>query len=125
MLNRKHVVVADHAEIGNEITPPRQRMAVADGAECPRAMQNVAVGFGIKCTVDRGVVGVNAGVFGMDMEDRAGCTQHAYGGNRVNALPPKMRRVKVCADLRPGGVAEPEQGFGVVDQKVDGLQSRT
>ena len=118
MLDGEHVIVADHPQIGNEVTPPGQGMAIADRSEGPGPVQDIGIRFGVQGPVDAGVVRVNARVLGVDMEDRTGLAQHSDGGDGVNALPPEVGRVEVRADLGARCIAQLEDGFGVVDQKA-------
>ena len=49
MLDGEHVIVAEHAQRGGEFPPPFLAMAVAAGAEDPRAIALVGVALGIQC----------------------------------------------------------------------------
>src|SRR5436305_1924075 len=48
MLDREHVIVAEHAERRDEFAPPLLAVAVAAGAEDPRAMALIGVTLGIQ-----------------------------------------------------------------------------
>src|SRR3569833_373579 len=118
MLDRQHPVKADGALRRDEVLPPGNVVAVADGAEDPRTMQDVAVGFDVEVAVDSRVDRVDARVLGVDMEDRAGFAEVAGGGDRVDTLPPEVRRVEVHTDILAGGLAQLEGRLGVVDHEA-------
>src|SRR5579864_7493661 len=50
MLDRDNVIVAEHAECGDEFAPKLHPMAVSAGAEDPRAVAFVGIGFRVEHT---------------------------------------------------------------------------
>ena len=70
MLDRKHVVIAHEAQVGNEIFPVLVAVAVAHGAEYPRTVYLVGIVFGVEHAVDTGIDSVDLGVLGVYVIDR-------------------------------------------------------
>src|SRR4051794_27794949 len=69
VLDREHVVVADDPERRSEPLPEQQVVAIADAAEDPAPLRDVAVGLEVEDAVDRGVVRVDRGVLRVNVED--------------------------------------------------------
>ena len=121
MLDADDMVVADGAEDGDEFLPPFDAVTVSDGAEYPRSVEEIAVGFGVEVAVELAGFGFDAGVFGVDVEKCAFDSKLADGGEGVNALPPEVRGVEIRADagaVGAGGVAEFEEGVVVVNDET-------
>src|SRR5579864_4388692 len=70
MLDRYNVVVAEHAECGDELAPKLNSMAIAAGAEDPRAVAFVGVRFGVKDAGAHHVCWVQLGTLCMHVKDR-------------------------------------------------------
>lgn len=121
MLDADDVVVADGAKDGDELLPPFDAVTITDRAEHPGTVEEVAVGFGIEVAVELAGFRFDASVFGVDVEECAFDSKLADGSEGVNALPPEVRGVEICADagaVGAGGVAEFEQGVVVIDDEA-------
>ena len=116
MLDGQHLIVAAEAEVGDQISPVGLAVAVAHGAEDPGAVQLVGVVLGVQHAVGGGVVLVDLGVLGVDVVD--GTLQLADGGYGIHALPDQVGGIEVGTDHGTDGLAETEQGGGVVDAEA-------
>ena len=116
MLDGHHLVIADKAEVGDDLAPEVETVAVADRAEDPRAVDLVTEGLGVKHAVDGGVVLVDLGILGVEVVD--GTLQRADSGNGVDALPNEVRGVEVRTDRVTHSGTQTEQGLGVVNAEA-------
>lgn len=116
MLYADGVVVADHAQVGDHVLPICVVVAVADGAEYPRAVDLVRIGLSVEHAVDGGVIFVYFRVLGVEMEDSV--AERSYAGDGIHALPNEVARIEVCAELGADGLAYFEHTLGVVDAEA-------
>lgn len=116
MLDADSVVIADHAQVRDHILPICEVVAVADGAEYPRAVDLVRIGLGVKHAVDGGVIFVYLRVLGVEMEDSV--AERSDAGNGIHALPDEVARVKVRAEFGTDCLAYLEHALGVVDAEA-------
>ena len=79
MLDADSVVIADHAQVRDHILPICVVVAVADGAEYPRAVNLVRIGLSVEHAVDGGVIFVYLRVLGVEMEDSVAERSYAQG----------------------------------------------
>ena len=116
MLDGEHVVVAEHAQRGDEFLPPLGAVAVAAGAEDPAAVGFVGVGLGVEHAGARQVGRVDLRVLGVDVED--GVLEHADGGDGIDVLPEHVAGIEIAADAGPGDGAQLEHGLRAVDDEA-------
>ncbi len=112
VLDGQYLVVAAETEVGDHVSPVGLAVAVAHGAEDPRAVQFVAVVLGIQNTVGGGVVLVDLGVLGVDVVN--GTLQLANGRHGIHALPNEVRRIEVRTNHGTDSLAETKQSGGIV-----------
>ena len=79
-------------------------------------MNLVCIGLGVKHAVDGGVVLVDFSILGMEVEYRI--AERSDAGNGIHALPDKMARVEVRAELGTDCLAYLEHALGVVDAEA-------
>jgi len=117
VFDAENVVVTDGSQDAAEVLPPLQSVAVADGAEHPRSLGDVAVALGVQVSVERRVLRIDSRVLCVNVEERALFGQLLHRRNRVDSLPPKVRWVEVRANLLTRCVAEFKQGVVAVANK--------
>ena len=113
MLDRENAVVSAETEIGNDVAPVCLAVAVANGAEYPRAMDLVAVVLGIKNAVLCLVIGVDLGILCVYVVDSS--LKLADSRNGIHTLPDKVRGVKVCANSITNSRAKLQESLGIVN----------
>src|SRR4051812_35094661 len=113
MLDRKDVIIAEHAQRRDKLGPPLIRVTVADRAENPGAVALIRVLLGVKHARLRQVGVVDLGVLGVYVVD--GIAQNANRLDRIDALPEHVARVEVRADRWPGNLTKPKHRLRAVD----------
>ena len=114
VLDTQHIVVAGRPQGIDETPPPTFVMPVTQSHIVPRARCDLIVRLRLQEGVRRGVAGVDQGVLGMNVEDRAGKVPR--GVDRIAPHPHDMAGVQVSADIAAAGVTQPPKGFGIVDK---------
>ena len=112
MLDRKHLIVAEHAQRRDELPPPLFAVPVAAGAENPRPIPLVGVWFGVQHPGPRQILRVDLRVLRVHIKYRV--AEHSYRRNGVNPLPKQMAGIQIRPHRRPRNLAQPQQRLRVV-----------
>jgi hypothetical protein len=115
MLDRKYVIVTEHAKSGDEFFPPFLAMTVAAGAEDPTTIPLVRIFLGVEHTGERQIAIVDLRVFGVHVED--GVAQDTNRRNRIDTLPEHVAGIVVAPDRRSGDRPEFQHRFRAVHDK--------
>src|ERR1700730_3976959 len=118
VLDAQNAVVAGDAQCAHEVAPELLVLAVPDAAERPRPLRKTPVVLRVEHAVHADVRAVEIDVLGVHVEDRTRLTEFAHRNERIDALPDKVTRIEVRADLRTGGFAEAQHRLGVVDEEA-------
>ena len=113
MFNAHNAIVSRGLQSGDHFLPFLFSGAVPHGAENPSTVFNIAIMFGVQDTDPSCIVGIDPGIFGMEMID--GTLQHPNTGHRVNTLPDQMAGIKISADFRADGLAQSQQRLRIID----------
>ncbi len=118
MLNRKHPVVTNHAQVGNKVVPPSLVVPVSNRAEYPTTLTYLSIRFHVQVAVDAAVDRVDARIFGVNMEYGALRPQISNSRNGIDSLPPEVRRIKVAANVLTRRSAKFEDRLRVIDDEA-------
>ncbi len=116
MLDRQHVVVAEQAQSRDEVPPPRLAVAVAAGAEDPRASR--ARRCTVSCRARRSSAGSGSKIWvslAWTWKMASPSTRMAAIG--IDPLPEQVARIEVAADLRTGDAPQLQHRLGAVDDE--------
>src|SRR5579864_3130205 len=91
-------------------------MAIAAGAEDPRAVAFVSIRLGVEDAGAHHVGWVQLRILGMHVED--GVAQHADRNYRVDTLPEEMARIEVASYVLSRDCAQPEHRLRTVDNEA-------
>src|SRR3954452_1179066 len=117
MLDAHCVVVPGCPKCAHDVPPDLLALSVPNRAKRPRPVRDAGVALRVEHAVTGDVGAVEVRVLGMDVEERVGTTQLPDGVDGIDSLPEEMARVEVGADLRAGGLPEPKQRFGIVNDE--------
>src|SRR3990172_9075540 len=97
MFDAQHPIVAHHLQGAEEATPEELVVAKSQGHVLPGAHPGLGHRPGVQRTVERHLLGVDAGILGMNMKHRPGA-QGAHHDERIHILEEEMAGVKIGAD---------------------------
>ena len=115
MLDAQHAFVAVQSQRRDKGLPEVVAVAIANGAEDPATILNVAVALDVQ-HADVAFVGLdNFAVLGVNVEDTLVPAEVASGGDRVNTLPKPVTRIDIGAEVLACCITETDDIFGRVD----------
>src|ERR1043165_8088588 len=85
MFDREYIIVTEHAQRGDEFTPPFGIVSIPAGTEDPRAITLIGVLLGIQNAGYGQISAIYLGVFGVHVKDRI--PEDANGCDRIDTLP--------------------------------------
>src|SRR3990172_5481731 len=97
MFDAQHPIVAHHLQGAEEAAPEEFIVAKTQGHVLPGAHPGLGHRAGVQRTVERHLLGVDAGVLGMNMKHRSGA-QGAHHNEWIHVLKEEMAGIEIGAD---------------------------
>src|ERR1700723_4465917 len=91
------MVIADHFQCRNKVTPEIRAVSISHGSEQPGSALLFSIRLGIKSSVQARVCRVDFRVLCVNVKDCR--SQGTHSQARINSLPEKMTRVQVAAKV--------------------------